>query len=225
MPPFYVERLLAEIERTTPSAGDTMKGAVLTDAERRAAALVRETEPVLRPLAFQGQPFQAPAKGASVPFHSPQAETGKNLRRARREDMFRAGALHEDAVSRLVESYLLDPIRQDYLSPDDPFVQTTLYVVAPMFEPLASALVWPVVAGLMQRLGRRHISTVVGIFATGSYAVDRTRAVEDAAAYAALAELEALTGVRDDAQVRDAIAATLVNGSRALLRSGGPACL
>ena len=48
------------------------------------------------------------------------------------------------------------------LDPDDPFVQTTLYVVAPFFEPLATAPLWPVVAQLMERAGRRHISQVVG---------------------------------------------------------------
>ena len=205
LPPFYVERVLAEIARTPPTAAETMMGAVLTDSERRAVSLTRVAESVLHSLEFQGHRFRSPAKGVSVPFHSPNAETGRALRRASREDMLLAGAQHEDPVSRLLEAHLIDPIRRDYLSPDDPFVQTTLYVVAPLFEPLASALVWPIVAGLMQRLGRRHISTVVALFATGSYAVDRTRPVEDAAAFAALSELELLTGVRDDVLARNAI--------------------
>lgn len=217
LPPFYVERVLAQIDQTPPSAADEMVGAMLTDAERRAAVLVREAESVLHTLEFRGQRFRVPAQGRTVPFHSPQAETTRNLHRATRDDMFLAGATHEDPVSRLVEAHLLDPIRSDYLSPDDPFVQTTLYVLAPLFEPLASALVWPIVAGLMQRLGRRHISTVVGLFATGSYALDRTRPVEDAAAYAALAELEVLTGVREDASARAEMVRRLGDNSPALI--------
>ena len=221
LPPFYIERLLANIDHTSPTPGDSMKGAVLTESERRALSLMFETETILEPLSFDKQPFRAPAVGASLPFNTPDAETGKSLRRARRDDMFRAGALHADTVSRLIESNLLDPIRRDYLSPDDPFVQTTLYVVAPMFEPNASALIWPIVAGLMHRLGRRHISTVVGLFATGSYALDRSRPVEDAAGYAALAELEALTGVYGHAsgaaQMRDEMLANIRNGSRVLV--------
>src|SRR5690606_14099771 len=98
-------------------------------------------------------------------------------------------------------------IRQDNLAPDDPFVQTTLYVVAPLFEPLTSALIWPLVGGLMARLGRRHISNVVCLFATGSYATDLTRGIEDAAAYSALQELEVLTGMRRDEARRAALAA------------------
>ena len=216
LPPFYVERVLEEIRRTPPTAAETMMGAVLTDAERRAVALMRAAESMLTPLEFQGHRFQAPATGVSVPFHSPNAETGRALRRASRQDMLVAGAQHEDSVSRLLEAHMIDPIRRDYLSPDDPFVQTTLYVVAPLFEPLATALVWPIIASLMQRVGRRHISHVVAIFATGSYALDRTRPVEDAAAYAALAELELLTGVHDDTLARNAISRAVGSQSQLL---------
>jgi hypothetical protein len=58
----------------------------------------------------------------------------------------------------------------------------------------------------MARMGRRHISNVVGMFATGSYATDLTRGVEDAATYTALTELEVLTGVRKDESRRNALA-------------------
>src|SRR5690606_14567706 len=126
-------------------------------------------------------------------------------RRATRGDMFNASLTHADYAARLLETNLLDPIRQDNLAPDDPFVQTTLYVIAPMFEPLTSAMIWPLVGGLMARMGRRHISNVVGMFATGSYATDLTRGVEDAATYTALTELEVLTGIRKDESRRKAL--------------------
>ena len=217
LPPFYVERVLAEIERNMPTPAETMAGAVLTHAERRAVALARATESVLQPLQFEGRPFRSPAAGASISLRHPDAETGKNLRRATRQDFMQAGVQHADPVSRLLEAHLIDPIRQDSLSPDDLFVQTTLYVVAPLFEPLASALIWPVVAGLMSRVGRRHISNVVAFFAAGSYATDRTRALEDAAAHAALSELELLTGLRKDAQAQAALGLRIGKGGPALL--------
>ncbi len=216
LPPFYVERLLANIEHAQPNAADAVAGAVLTDSERRAMSLMRETESVLEPLAYAGQPFLASAKGVSLPMQNPDAETGTNLRHASRRDMMLAGAAYEDSVSRLMESHLVDPVRRDFLSPDDPYVQTTLYIVAPLFDPLASALIWPIVSGLMQRMGRRHISTVVGLFATGSYGLDRSRAVEDGATYAALAELETLTGIHDDSRTQAELRRLIGGTSRAL---------
>ena len=80
--------------------------------------------------------------------------------------------------------------------PGDPFVQTTLYVVAPLYEPLTSALIWPMIAHQLNYLGQRHIAQVVGLFAAGSYATDSSRVIEDASCYAAMAELEAFTGRR-----------------------------
>ncbi len=150
--PFYVERILAEVDGAPPKPADAVAGAVLTHAERRAVALLRATESTLQTLQFEGHPFRSPAAGAAISLRHPDAETGRNLRRATRQDFMQAGVQHADSVSRLLEAHLIDPIRQDILSPDDSFVQTTLYVVAPLFEPLASALIWPVVAALMGRL-------------------------------------------------------------------------
>ncbi len=215
--PFYVERILAEVDGAPPKPADAVAGAVLTHAERRAVALLRATESALQTLQFEGHPFRSPAAGAAISLRHPDAETGRNLRRATRQDFMQAGVQHADSVSRLLEAHLIDPIRQDILSPDDSFVQTTLYVVAPLFEPLASALIWPVVAALMGRLGRRHISNVVALFAMGSYAVDRTRALEDAAAYAALSELELLTGLRSDDQAQAALGLRVGKGNPLLL--------
>ncbi|MEX1020690.1 MAG: hypothetical protein WDZ49_13580 [Litorilinea sp.] len=133
------------------------------------------------------------------------ATSDRPLRRATRRDVFAATLEHADPIARLAETYLLDPIRQDNLAPDDPYVQTTLYVVAPLFEPLAAAMIWPSVAAIMARLGRRHISNVVALFATGGYAEDLTRPIEDATAHATLAELETLTGQRQDPAARRAL--------------------
>ncbi len=193
--PFHVERLIATIRDEDDDGIDRRAASLLSDAEKRALLLQRALKPHLRALSYGDGPFRSPATGlASLARHG--AQTGNGVRRATRADMFHTALEHADPVSRLLETHLIDPIRQDNLAPDDPFVQTTLYVIAPLFEPLAGALIWPTVAQLMARLGRQHISQVVGFFATGSYATDLTRAVEDSAAYATLAELEVLAGLR-----------------------------
>ncbi len=181
LPPYYIERLLAKLPP------DRAAAAGLTAAERRAAALLRAVEPKLTSLTYSRAPFAGPPAERSAIGVRP---------RAHRSDIFAAALAHADPVARLLETHVLDPIREDNLDPDDPFVQTTLYVVAPLFEPLTSALIWPTVAQLMERSGRRHLSQVVAIFATGSYAADETRPPEDAAAYVALRELELLSGLR-----------------------------
>jgi hypothetical protein len=196
-PPFYVERLLADLQQRPPAPGEERLHQLLTAGERRAAALLRAAEPMLQPMGYEGYAFAAPAGGLAGLGMRTAAPSGGG-RRATRSDLFATALTHADYAARLIETHVLDPIRQDNLAPDDPFVQTTLYVVAPMFEPLTSALIWPLVGALMARLGRRHISNVVGMFATGSYATDLTRGVEDAAAYTALTELEVLTGIRQD---------------------------
>ncbi|MYC93713.1 MAG: hypothetical protein F4X14_01975 [Caldilineaceae bacterium SB0661_bin_32] len=113
-----------------------------------------------------------------------------------RRHAFRAAINDGGSIAHLVASNIIDPIRADTLVPGDPFVQTTLYVIAPLYEPLTSALIWPTIAHQLNYLGQRHIAQVVGIFAAGSYATDTNRTIEDASCYAALAELEAFTGLR-----------------------------
>lgn len=220
LPPFYLERLLTRLDASlwTPNGvsgteadngsewsfgraarmfqnGDVEVAG--SQASQRAEALLQMAEPVLTPLHWQAQDLDA--------------QPGSEQRRlaASRRDAFGAALREGERIARLLEAHIVDPIRQDNLVPGDPFVQTTLYVVAPLYEPLTAALVWPTVAHLLRYLGRRHISQVVAIFATGSYAADRSRVYEDASAYAALAEMEALTGLRPEG--RSALA-SLVRG-------------
>lgn len=203
--PFLIERLLARI-RHSDQVGDSEEELgeavtrILTASERRAMQLLRAASPALAPMTYEGYAFRAP--GTGIAGAKPPSDGAAPLRRATRRDVFGATLEHADPIARLAETYLLDPIRQDNLAPDDPYVQTTLYVVAPLFEPLAAAMIWPTVASIMARLGRRHISNVVALFATGGYADDLTRPIEDATAHATLAELEVLTGQRRDPAAR-----------------------
>lgn len=211
--PFYVEKLLTKLDRDLPTAFNAQTTGMLTMAEKRATLLLHAAESVLKPLDYAGAGFQAGAIGLGYD-HDFATPKGKAVRRATRVDQFRTALTHAEHMARLLEIHLLDPVRQDNLIDDDPFVQTTLYVVAPLFEPLAAALIWPIVAQLMARVGHRHVAQVVGLLATGSYASDLTRTVEDAAAYATLAELEGLTGIRRDPEDRiQAVLRTLVNSA------------
>ena len=99
-----------------------------------------------------------------------------------RRHAFRAALQGGDSIAHLFASNIIDPIRADTHVPGDPFVQTTLYVIAPLYEPLTSALIWPTIAHQLNYLGQRHIAQVVGIFAAGSYATDSSRTIEDASA-------------------------------------------
>ena len=192
-PPFYVERLLADLQRKQLSPAEERTNAILTalGTACRLRCCARPSRCCNR-WAMKAMPLRPrrvgwPGWGCARLRHPAGGQ-----RRATRGDIFNTTLTHADYAARLLETNVLDPIRQDNLAPDDPFVQTTLYVIAPMFEPLTSAMIWPLVGGLMARMGRRHISNVVGMFATGSYATDLTRGVEDAATYTALTELEVL---------------------------------
>lgn len=216
LPPFYVERTLSRLERDLPRAFDEQTAGVLTAAEKHATLLFQTSESLLQPLEVPGRAFHLPVAGLTptIPVTGGANGNGhaqQRVRRATRQDMFQAALAHTVPIARLLETHLLDPIRQDDLVADDPFVQTTLYVIAPLFEPLTAALIWPLVAQFMERVGQRHVAQVTALFATGSYATDLTRPVEDAAAFAALAELETLTGLQQhpDQQVTAALQSAL----------------
>jgi hypothetical protein len=117
--------------------------------------------------------------------------------RVRRTDMFKLGVAWSESIGRTLISQVIDPTRLDEVQPQDPFVQTNLYVLGSLCEPMASALIWPLIAELVHTLGTRNVVKVVGLFSTGSFAPDATRSLEEAASYAALAELEAFLGVPD----------------------------
>jgi len=193
IPPFYAETMLGQL-RQRPNTLAQNSG-LLTASEQRTSGLLAATQHMLQPLQYNGDGFHFTASGIA-----PQLQNS-NYRRATRMELFQAAAIHAEPISRLLETDLINPIRQDTLLPDDPYVQTTLYVIAPFFELLPSATVWPIVARLMERVGRQHITQVVALCATGSYATDLTRSVEDAATYTALLEMEALTGLSQDHQV------------------------
>ncbi len=224
-PPFYLEQLLSDLMRVpSPAAAEpphTTSSWRLANSQRRAGLLLEAAADSLLPLQWQatgqepyppGAATEKPARrglpwpfrrsnkdtGAAQPAHPdvPSAPPPAPFEPPTRRHAFRAAMQDGDAIAHLIASNVIDPIRADTLVPGDPFVQTTLYVIAPLYEPLTSALIWPTIAHQLNYLGQRHVAQVVGIFAAGSYATDSSRTVEDACCYAALAELEAFTGLR-----------------------------
>ena len=218
LPPFYLERLLHDLDR---SAASVSGESPLAASQRRASLLLAAAGDRLLPLQWQAAPgmsgrsSSSPRRGLPWPFRrsNKAADSGKTSAGAEgvpgvspasstsldpptRRHAFRAALQAGDSIAHLFASNIIDPIRADTHVPGDPFVQTTLYVIAPLYEPLTSALIWPTIAHQLNYLGQRHIAQVVGIFAAGSYATDSSRVIEDGSCYAAMAELEALTGLR-----------------------------
>ena len=175
--PFYLHDQIDPANRPDPEETP----AHLTESEFLAARLLRRAQEdgYLQPLAI-GRPFS-------------NGDPAGPLAKARAGMCHMAASLAPAIAGALVRE-VIDPTRLDSEQPNNTFVQTTIYVVASLTEPLATALMWPVASELVSLLGERHIARVVGLFATGSFAHGESRMIEEAAAHAALKELEVLTG-------------------------------
>lgn len=154
--------------------------------------------------------------------------TGVNAR----ANAFRSAVLWSEPVVRALVQEVIEPTRLDDVQILDPFVQTTIYVVASLAEPLSSAYVWPILAALKEALGSRNVARIVGLFATGSFAKDSSQALEEANAHVALRELEILTGLGQwrgrldgvegvDASTGDGTADAVTSEWKSLLREIG----
>ena len=160
-------------------------------SQRRASLLLAEAGDALRPLQWQSTRFSKNEPGAAGAAAATARPSRMGLpwpfRRSNKDDVagsevsspsspaassepptrrhaFRAALRDGGSIAHLVASNIIDPIRADTLVPGDPFVQTTLYVIAPLYEPLTSALI---LAGdrapaqlsgpAPHRPGRRHL--------------------------------------------------------------------
>ncbi len=186
-PPAYLASRLtairAEAARTTASG--------LTQSEWIGARLLQRAreDGYIRPLAVSGPPKPAwPEAGQS------RTDDGACAWPATRNAAFRAGMAAAGPIVRTLLHQVVDSTRLDSMQIRDPFVQTTIYVIAALGEPRTSALVWPVVSELAATFSQRHVSRVVAFFSTASFASDESRIVEEATTHMALRELEALTG-------------------------------
>jgi len=179
--PFYVER---QLSREIPALSGSY-----TYAERTAQMLLDGAldNYYVRHLSFKGID--------SLQDRFLHQEVSDIDRRVSRRLMFRLGVAAAESVAQCIVHKVVNPTRLDQVQPCDPFVQTNIYVVAPLTEPLASAMIWPILAELIADLGRRAINSVIAFFLTGSFATDHTRAIEEASTYATLRELEIMSGL------------------------------
>ncbi len=179
--PFYVER---QLSREIPALSGSY-----TYAERTAQMLLDRAlnDNYVRHLSFKGID--------SLQDRFLHQEVLDIDRRVSRRLMFRLGVTSAESVAQCIVQKVVNPTRLDQVQTHDPFVQTNIYVVAPLTEPLASAMIWPILAELIADLGRRDINRVIAFFLTGSFAMDHTRAIEEASTYATLRELEIMSGL------------------------------
>jgi hypothetical protein len=189
--PSYLKRQLASIEvevAEAPVAG-------LTHAERIGSRLLKRAQDdgYIRPL-----PVTFPPSEEDLRQPTPAKPSGRAF--ISRRETFRAAIDAAGPIVRALLSQVIDPTRLDSMQTRDPFVQTTIYVIAPLSEPRASALVWPVVSELVGALRRRHVARVIAFFSTASFAPDDGRGIEEATAHMSRREMETLTdsGSRDD---------------------------
>lgn len=179
-PPFFMDRVTEEITRQlneSPSSGAARN----TYAERLASDLLRRADE-------GGYVERLSIRGLQT-----YAATGQ---RPTRRSLFAAAIAGAESAARTITQRVIDPTRLDSLQTRDPWVQTSLYVVASLAEPLTSALIWPIMAELATSLGE-NVVNVIGILSTGSFATDDTRVVEEAATHIALTDLCALLRLND----------------------------
>lgn len=133
----------------------------------------------------------------NMPYENVSLESAK---RRWRRDMFSAGIAWAEPIAKSLLRHVIDPTRLDNIQTLDPHVQTNIYVVASLAEPLTSALIWPIISELAATLGTRNVARVIAFFSTGSFALDHTASVEEVCSHAALHEIESLTGIRSTGQ-------------------------
>lgn len=172
---FYVERALQGF--TNRPRGDDP---TLTHAERIALQLQERAE-------ADGYVQRLIPYGTR--FGKASWQVGERLTR---EQMFEAALDAAEPIARALLHSVVDPTRVDAIQTQDPVVQTTLYVVGSLTEPLVGPMIWPLVAELAETLGSQYLVNVTAILAAGSFASDETRIIEEAATYTALRELAAL---------------------------------
>lgn len=197
LPPSYLERQLAAI------ASEAARGMSpdLTHAEWVGGRLLQRARDAgyLQPLPFGPLP----------------ADNDLHAWPGTRADAFRAALAAAGPIARTLLSQVVDPTRLDSMQTRDPFVQTTIYVLAALGEPRASTLVWPIVSELVETFSRRHVSRVIAFFSTASFAPDDGRTIEEASVHTALRELEALTGVAGSDELSAPLAHWLADGGGA----------
>lgn len=102
---------------------------------------------------------------------------------------------HADIFATWLQRELIEPTLLDRISPSESLLQTNIYIVASLTEPLTSVMIWPLLAALKRTLGTGRVAQMTGIFNIGSFAAEQHIALESSCVHVALSELEVLLGV------------------------------
>ena len=191
---FLAEELMQGLNNTATGEAWRQRYPLLTYSERSSLYLLQQARGRLRPYLREVE-LEPPQP---IPNLRPQ-------QRITRRQMFGLGIDRAEALSRLILSNVVEPTRHDRLLPEDPLVRTDFYVVASLAEPLTSAIIWPILAELVASIGDRNLVNVIGLFATGSFANDPTRPIEEASVHISLMELEALQEINVGAGQRSPV--------------------
>ncbi len=100
-----------------------------------------------------------------------------------------------DTIATWLQRELIEPTLLDRIAPSESLLQTNIYIVASLTEPLTSVMIWPLLAGLKRALGTGRVAQMTGIFNIGSFAVEQHIALESSCVHVALSELEVLMGM------------------------------
>jgi hypothetical protein len=114
--------------------------------------------------------------------------------RVERSEYMKYMLQHADTIATWLQRDLIEPTLLDRIAPSESLLQTNIYIVASLTEPLTSVMIWPLLVGLKRVLGTGRISQVTGIFNIGSFAVEQHIALEASCVHVALSELEILMG-------------------------------
>lgn len=179
---FYVEQWLLDIANQLAESETPLRR---TYAERLAALLMTDA---IKKNHVAGLPVKAPGLGEHwLPGH-----------RLTRVEGYTQAIRRSEAIAQALLREVINPTRRDRVQFRDPVVQTSIYVVASLSEPLVSCLIWPMLSELAAQMKGPHIARITALFATSSFAADDTGPVEQACAHMAIRELENLTGLRTD---------------------------
>lgn len=124
----------------------------------------------------------------AVTPHAARAET-----HVTRQEYFELMLDHADDIATWLQRDLIEPTLLDRIAPTESLMQTNIYIVASLTEPLTSVMIWPLLAALRNVVGDGRLAQVVGILNIGSFAVGHHIALEAGCVHAALSELEVLT--------------------------------
>lgn len=176
--PMFVEKILKAHQIKPGSISDKELGN-LTESEYVGEVMFNEASKYLQLV-----------ETIPITVRSPDPTTSPT--RIDRQDVRGSIQAQAGRLANLIESQVIDPTRLDRHAYRDPHIQTTIYVLCSLNEPLATAIAWPLVAALRAQMDVERVAEVVLLAMTGSFSSGESRRVEEASCWVAVCELDEL---------------------------------